>query len=72
MAWNPSPQVAAARDYARKFGGNRVIILTVYRNGQVGYASYGETMALCDEARDLAEVAMAEVEHELERRAQLP
>ena len=72
MAWNPSPQVAAARDYARKFGGKQVIILTVYRTGQVGYASYGETKALCDEARDFAEIAMAEIEHEIERKELRP
>ena len=69
MSWNPSPQVAAARDYANKFGGKQVIILTVFQSGQVGYASFGKTRKLCDDARDLANVVMAELEHEIERKA---
>lgn len=57
MAWNPSPQVAHARDFARKYGANRVIILYTLPDGRLGYASYGETKALCASARRLGDVA---------------
>lgn len=54
MAWNPSPEVAIARDYAKKFGQKRVIIL--FDDGErCGYTSYGETRALCDSAKRIAE-----------------
>lgn len=58
MAWNPSPEVAAARDFGKKFGADQVIIL--YRNtktDQQCYASYGATKALCDATKHLADVA---------------
>ena len=55
MAWNPSPEVAAARDFAKKFGANRVIIFFTLPDGRPGYASYGTTLALCAEARKIAD-----------------
>lgn len=48
MAWNPSPQVAAARDFGNRFGADRVIIFYTLPDGRVGYSSYGKTRALCD------------------------
>ena len=55
MAWNPSPEVAVARDAARKLRADQCIIIFLRnREGQMGYASYGETKALCAEANRLA------------------
>lgn len=54
MAWNPSPEVAAARDFAKKFGAKRVIIM--YDMGdKFGAASYGETKTLCASAKRILE-----------------
>lgn len=55
MAWNPAPQVAAARDFGRKFDKEVVIVIHVGANGKVGYASYGRTRSLCAKARKLAD-----------------
>jgi hypothetical protein len=58
MAWNPSPKVADCRDIARKWGVQQVIIIAVNRNNDTAeYASYGETRALCDETKQMADVA---------------
>jgi hypothetical protein len=54
MAWNPDSKVAAARDFGRRFGADRVIILFTTPDGQMGYASYGKTRELCDKTRRLA------------------
>lgn len=56
MAWNPSPEVAIARDAARQLKANRIVILYMTELDQIGYASYGETKPLCDETRILADV----------------
>jgi len=62
MAWNPSPEVAAARDFASRFGGEQVIILHLDRtSGRIGYASYGKSKRLCDDAKTLADVALEAV-----------
>lgn len=53
MAWNPSPEVATARDFAKKFGHSRVIILHE-SNGEFGYVSYGATKTLCASAKRIA------------------
>ena len=66
MAWNPSPEVAAARDYAKKFGQDRVIIITVdHQTGTMGYVTYGKTRALCDDTQRLGEAAYQAVFDEL-------
>lgn len=54
MAWNPSPEVAAARDFAKKFDKRRVIIL-YESHGQFGYTSYGETLPLCASAERIGD-----------------
>ncbi|TSA08023.1 MAG: hypothetical protein D4R73_09205 [Deltaproteobacteria bacterium] len=54
MAFNPSPQVAAARDYAEKFKYDQVIIIGIIGDA-VGYASYGKTEALCTKAKRIAD-----------------
>ena len=62
MAWNPSPKVAAARDIGARFRKDQVIVLMIdNRAGTLEYASYGETRALCDEAKWLADAAYAAV-----------
>ncbi len=62
MAFNPSPRVALARDFAKKFDKQEVIILHINREGKFGYASYGETKALCDEAKKLADICYQAIE----------
>lgn len=57
MAWNPSPEVAVARDAAAKLDAPIAIVFYVTRDRKLGYASYGETKALCDEAKKIAENA---------------
>ena len=54
MAFNPSPQVAAARDYAEKFKFDQVIIIGIVGDA-IGYASYGKTPALCGKAKQFAD-----------------
>lgn len=54
MAWNPSPEVAAARDFAKQFGWDRVVILYDSK-GKFGYTSYGATKGLCASARRIAD-----------------
>lgn len=56
MAFNPSPKVAAARDVAKRFGMNKVVILMLNeRDGTMEYASYGDTARECSEAKRLAD-----------------
>jgi hypothetical protein len=55
MAWNPSPEVAVARDVAAKFKADRVVILYTTVEGKLGYASFGQTKKLCAETRTLAD-----------------
>lgn len=56
MAWNPSPEVAVARDAAKKLGdASMCIVLWVTPDKKVGMASYGKTRALCDAAKRIAD-----------------
>lgn len=55
MAWNPSPEVALVRDAANKLGADRAVIVYTTPSGQIGYASYGSTKALCAETKTLAD-----------------
>lgn len=57
MAWNPSPKVAAARDFGEEFGKDLVIILSVDQEGRLEYASYGKNQFLCNQAQELADKA---------------
>lgn len=53
-----SPQIAAAREIAERFGQDQVIVLMVSRrHGTIRYASYGRTRRLCAEARRIADRA---------------
>lgn len=55
MAWNPTPEVAAARDFGKKFGADRVVIIWTTEAGQCGMASYGKTRKLCDATKYIAQ-----------------
>lgn len=57
MAFNPSPKVAMARNYADKFGKQQVIILAIDDNETLEYASYGKNKALCRNAETMADIA---------------
>ena len=55
MAWNPSPKVAAARDFGKRFQKSTVIIISIDDDGGCEYVSYGKTRMLCDEAKRLGD-----------------
>lgn len=56
MAWNPSPEVAIARDYGKKFNKTKVIILSIdERQETFEVVSYGETKQKCAEAKKIAD-----------------
>ncbi len=58
MAWNPSPEVAAARDFGTKFNADQVIIVYLkHSTNQMGSVTYGRTKALCDETKPLGDLA---------------
>lgn len=58
MAWNPSPEVALARDLAAKLGVDQVMILTIdYSKDQIGLITYGKTKELCRNAKTLGDAA---------------
>ena len=65
MAWNPSPQVAVARDFGKTFKKDIVIVFSVDPEGRCGYASYGKTPVLCDLAGQLADRALVDLEGHL-------
>lgn len=63
MAWNPSPKVADCRDVARKWNVQQVIILGFnYKNGTFEIASFGETRALCADAKAIGEAIFKQIE----------
>jgi hypothetical protein len=70
MAWNPSPEVAVAREAAKKLDAPQCIVLWINRDGtRLGMASYGETKALCAEAGKIGTAAhKAAMQAEIERR----
>ena len=56
MAWNPAPEVAVARDAARKLDDAPVVVVFyVTREGGLGMATYGKTMKLCAKAKEFGE-----------------
>lgn len=51
MAWNPSPEVAVARDAAKALGDAEMCIVVWFtRDNQLGMASFGKTKSLCQQA----------------------
>lgn len=62
MAWNPSPKVAVARDFGKRFEKQQVFIIALDRNKRTcEVISYGETKTLCDEAKKLGSAVHGEV-----------
>jgi len=65
LAWNPTPEVAVARDAARILADladdaiDMLVIVYVTQGGKLGYVSYGHDAARCAEAKKLAEVLYA-------------
>jgi hypothetical protein len=58
MAWNPSPEVAAARDFGKKFDADQVIIVYMkHKTRQMGSVTYGRTMELCRDTKPLGDIA---------------
>jgi hypothetical protein len=60
MSWRGSPEIGAAREICKRFKKRAVIVLMIDEEN-LGYASYGETVAECKTAGVLAEVARAAV-----------
>ncbi len=67
MAFNPSQKVAVARDIAKQFKKNQVIVIMLDDNHRLHCASYGATKALCADAKKLADVAFKAIDDELWR-----
>lgn len=58
MAWNPSPEVAIARDAAKGLDDAPIcIVFWLTHKNQLGMASYGKTKALCAQAKILGDAA---------------
>lgn len=58
MAWNPDKRVAAARDIAKKFGFDQVIIIGIDNPKNImTSASYGKNKESCSECKVLADAA---------------
>ncbi len=57
MAFTPSPDVA--RDAAKRLGADRTIIFYTLPSGRCGYASYGQNLTKCREARTCADALCA-------------
>lgn len=56
MAWNPSPEVAVARDAAKRLGVEGVVIFVLDRPTQkCGYISYGKDRKTCDMMKHIAD-----------------
>ncbi len=66
MAFNPSPKVAAARDYGRKYGKDVVVIVSFDENfGRYEIVSWGKNRELCQNGKiigDELEKAVKELE----------
>ena len=66
MAWNPTPEVAVARDAAKRLGdASMCVVLWIDETGEhIGCASYGKTRVLCEHAKGIANAAYdAVMEH---------
>jgi hypothetical protein len=66
MAWNPSPEVAAARDIGNRFGFEQVIVVMLDDKGRMMTVTYGKTRVLCSCAEALGNVASAAIEQHIE------
>ena len=57
MAFNPSPKVDCARQFAERFKKKQVIILSIDDDENLEYTSYGRNKALCQTTKILADIA---------------
>ena len=58
MAWNPSPEVAVARDAAKALGVDQIVLVTVnYAKNELGTITYGANKKLCQHAAQLGKAA---------------
>ena len=55
MAFNPSPEVAVARDAATKLGAFACVVVFLREKDGIGMASYGANAALCTVAGKLGD-----------------
>ena len=56
MAWNPSKEVAVARDAAGELDAPICIVLWFTKDGEkIGMSSYGKNQKLCNVAKKLGE-----------------
>ena len=55
MAWNPKPEVAVARDAAKKLKAEIGCVVIWMNRSTMGMASYGHNKALCDEMGKLGD-----------------
>lgn len=55
MAWNPTPEVAAVRDAAKKLQTPLAVIVYLTHDGKLAMASYGQNVELCKHAGKLGE-----------------
>lgn len=69
MALNPSPEVAVARDAARRLGADRCVVIYTTAGGHYGYASFGRDRRLCASARAMGETVWDALHDFLEREA---
>jgi len=53
MTWNPAPEIAALRDFGKRFGADRAVIVYTKPSGEIGMASYGKTKVLCDRTKPI-------------------
>ena len=62
MAWNPHPEVAALRDYARKFNRPIVVAFSIEAGGDsFNVTTFGKTIPLCKLAADFGNQISAAV-----------
>lgn len=62
MAWNPSPEIADLRELARKWGAQRIIVLSLPGDGTFSVHSFGETRRLCQSAKQINDAIFKLVE----------
>jgi len=56
MAWSPIPEVALARDAAKKADADMCVVLYInLKKNTLGCASFGTTRPLCAKAKKLAD-----------------
>ena len=57
MAWNPSPKVAVARDFGKKFGFDQVLIIGIDNtHDKMETITYGSTKASCVQTAEYGNV----------------